>query len=113
MTLRRLSVVAVLFLGTAAASPTPVGAVSPDTKVSVSSPPTPYIPNSSNEPAVAMDAHQPAILAAGANDPVDSAPCNGTRSALPPDTGISGIYVSLDSGTTWVQPTYTGLTAQS
>ncbi|HZX53430.1 MAG TPA: sialidase family protein [Ilumatobacteraceae bacterium] len=113
MTLRRLSVVAVLFLGTAAASPTPVGAVSPDTKVSVGSPPTPYISNSSNEPAVAMDAHQPAILAAGSNDLVDSAPCNGSSCDLTPDIGISGIYFSLDSGTTWVQPTYTGLTAQS
>jgi hypothetical protein len=44
---------------------------------------------------------------------VDSAPCNGSSCDLTPDIGISGIYFSLDGGTTWVQPTYTGLTAQN
>jgi hypothetical protein len=92
---------------------TPASAVSAESKVSVGSPPTPYLPNGINEPALAMDANHPEILAAGANDLVDSAPCKGSSCDLTPDIGISGIYFSLDSGTTWTQPTYTGLTAQT
>jgi hypothetical protein len=53
------------------------------------------------------------VLAAGANDLVDSAPCNGSSCDLTPDIGISGIYFSLNQGESWVQPTYTGLTARS
>jgi hypothetical protein len=53
------------------------------------------------------------VLAAGGNDLVDSAPCNGSSCDLTPDIGISGIYFSLDGGTSWIQPTYTGLTAQT
>jgi hypothetical protein len=53
------------------------------------------------------------VLAAGANDLVDSAPCNGSSCDLTPDIGISGIYFSLNEGASWVQPTYTGLTAQN
>jgi hypothetical protein len=87
--------------------------VSPDSKVSVGSPASPYLPNASNEPALAMDANHPEVLAAGANDLVDSAPCHGSSCDLTPDIGISGIYFSFDSGATWTQPTYTGLTAQT
>ena len=86
---------------------------SADSKVTVGSPATPYLPNGSNEPALAMDANHPAVLAAGANDLVDSAPCKGSSCDLTPDIGISGVYFSFDSGTTWTQPTYTGLTAQN
>jgi hypothetical protein len=53
------------------------------------------------------------VLAAGANDLVDNSPCKGSSCDLTPDIGISGIYFSFDSGTTWTQPTYTGLTAQT
>jgi len=91
----------------------PANAVSADSKVTVGSPATPYLPNGSNEPALAMDANHPAVLAAGANDLVDSAPCQGSNCNLTPDIGISGVYFSLDSGGTWIQPTYTGLTAQN
>jgi hypothetical protein len=94
-------------------SQTSAGAFTTETKVSVGSPSTPYLPNASNEPAVAMDANHPAVLAAGSNDLVDSAPCQGSSCDLTPDIGISGIYFSFDSGTTWTQPTYTGLTAQN
>src|SRR6266571_8958064 len=93
--------------------PTLANAVSAESKVTVGSPPTPYLPNGSNEPALAMDANNPSVLAAGANDLVDSAPCVGSNCNLTPDIGISGIYFSLDSGATWTQPTYTGLTAQT
>jgi hypothetical protein len=102
-----LSVVALL------SSPTSAFALTAETKVSVGSPLTPYLPNASNEPALAMDANHPAVLAAGSNDLVDSAPCHGSSCDLTPDIGISGIYFSFDSGTTWTQPTYTGLTAQN
>jgi hypothetical protein len=60
-----------------------------------------------------IDANHPTVLAAGANDLVDSAPCAGSSCDLTPDIGISGIYFSLNQGESWVQPTYTGLTAQS
>jgi hypothetical protein len=84
-----------------------------ESKVTVGSPPSPYLPNGSNEPALAMDANNPAVLAAGANDLVDSSPCQGSSCDITPDIGISGVYFSFDSGTTWTQPTYTGLTAQN
>ena len=105
--------VALLSLTAALAVPTFANAVSAESKVSVGSPPTPYLPNGVNEPALAMDANHPAVLAAGANDLVDNSPCNGSNCDLTPDIGISGIYFSFDSGETWTQPTYSGLTAQN
>jgi hypothetical protein len=86
---------------------------SAESKVTVGSPSTPYLPDGSNEPGLAMDANHPAVLAAGANDLVDNSPCKGSSCDLTPDIGISGIYFSFDSGGTWTQPTYTGLTAQN
>jgi hypothetical protein len=112
---RRLAALAALSLlaGTLAML-TPAHAVSAESKVSVGSPPTPYLPNGINEPALAMDANHPQILAAGANDLVDSSPCQGSNCDLTPDIGISGIYFSFNSGEIWVQPTYPrGLTAQT
>jgi hypothetical protein len=114
MTARRLAVLSVLLsLAATLMALAPANAVSAESKVSVGSPPTPYLPNGVNEPALAIDANHPAVLAAGANDLVDSAPCNGSSCDLTPDIGISGIYFSLDEGATWIQPTYTGLTAQT
>jgi hypothetical protein len=93
--------------------PTLAQAQTPEAKVSVAGPLTPYLPNAVNEPALAIDANHPTVLAAGANDLVDSAPCVGSSCDLTPDIGISGIYFSLNQGESWVQPTYTGLTARS
>jgi len=104
--------VVLLSLPAALAVPTPAGAVSAESKVTVGSPASPYLPNGSNEPALAMDANNPTVLAAGANDLVDSSPCKGSDCGLTPDIGFSGVYFSFDSGGTWTQPTYTGLTAQ-
>jgi hypothetical protein len=111
---RRANVILVpLFTMAVLVVPTMAGAISADSKVTVGSPPTPYLPNGSNEPAIAMDANHPAVLAAGANDLVDAAPCNGSDCNLTPDIGISGVYFSFNGGDTWTQPTYPhGLTAQ-
>jgi hypothetical protein len=112
MMIRRVAtLIALLSLGAALAVPA-AGAQTAETLVSVAGPTTPYLPNAVNEPALAIDANHPQILAGGANDLVDSAPCNGSSCDLTPDIGISGIYFSLNEGASWIQPTYTGLTAQ-
>ena len=110
---RKLALALVFAVSAALALPALASAQTPDAKVSVAGPITPYLPNAVNEPALAIDANHPSVLAAGANDLVDSAPCNGSSCDLTPDIGISGIYFSLNEGATWVQPTYSGLTAQS
>ena len=113
--LRRYRVILVLLpsLMAALVLPTPALAQTPEAKVSVAGPVTPYLPNAVNEPALAIDANNTSVLAAGGNDLVDSAPCAGSSCDLTPDIGIAGIYFSLNEGATWVQPTYTGLTARS
>src|SRR5512132_24481 len=113
MARRVIILVGFVFVTVAFGIPTLANAVSAESKVTVGSPPTPYLPNGSNEPAIAMDANHPAVLAAGANDLVDNSPCNGSSCDLTPDIGISGIYFSFDSGATWTQPAYIGLTAQN
>jgi hypothetical protein len=114
MMARRFAIfVALLASAAVLAVPALASGASTEAKVTVGSPPTPYLPNGSNEPALAMDANHPAVLAAGSNDLVDSSPCKGSSCDLTPDIGISGIYFSFDSGATWTQPAYTGLTAQN
>jgi hypothetical protein len=110
---RRSVLVLLLAVTAALVLPTLAHAQTPEAKVSVAGPTTPYLPNAVNEPALAIDANHPTVLAAGGNDLVDSAPCNGSSCDLTPDIGISGIYFSLNQGESWVQPTYTGLTARS
>jgi hypothetical protein len=90
--------------------------------VTVGSPTTSHPQNAANEPALAIDPVHPNILAAGSNDLVDTQPCSRQAAttagacSFPLGTfnlgvGLSGDYFSFDSGHSWIQPTYQGLTA--
>ena len=90
--------------------------------VTVGSPTGLHPRNAQNEPALAVDPASPNILAAGANDLVDMQPCSKQASttagacSFPLGTfnlgvGLTGVYFSFNSGHSWIQPTYQGLTA--
>jgi hypothetical protein len=110
-------IAATVLLLTPAASQAAVGSL-----VTVGSPVGNHPQNAQNEPALAIDPIHPNILAAGANDLVDMQPCSRLASttagacSFPLGTfnlgvGLSADYFSFDSGHSWVQPTYQGLTA--
>src|SRR5690242_11987155 len=79
--------------------------LSMESKVTVGSPSDSFVRNVQNEPAVAYDPSHPWLLAAGANEAIDNPPCDGSNCSQP-GVGGTGVYLSLDAGRTWTQPTY-------
>jgi len=115
---------AVLACCAAATTAVPWASTAVESVVTTTAPSGPFNRNSHDEPAMAVDASRPNVLAISAHEYMDQQPCskaasiatgrctflvNGLSSNL--GVGLTGIYLSFDSGHTWTQPTYQGLTA--
>ena len=65
--------------------------------------PGPFPQNKQNEPAIAQNPADPSNLIAGANDEIDLPGCSASGCPFVANVGLSGVYVSHDSGASWSQ----------
>ncbi len=86
----------------ASAGPAQAAVVNFDTQTNLVQP-APFPQNKQNEPAIAQNPAHPKNLIAGSNDEIDLPACTASGCPFVGNIGLSGVYVSNDSGASWSQ----------